>query len=509
VVLAFVPSSFMLAVTTHITTDIAAVPLVWVIPLALYLLSFVVVFSPRPSFIFDELTNGAQAYLVLTLVAAVVLGISQPLLVVVADNLLAFFLSALVLHGRLARDRPPSDRLTEFYLWIALGGALGGVFNAVVAPWAFNSVLEYPLAIVAACLLRPRDPAAEDTARSRGLDVLLPLGVGLLVEGAAWLARTAGLGPLAAPAVAVGPAILLCAAFLRRPVRFGLAVGAVLVASAIPIGGGSDGTLYVKRTFFGVLKVDRDDDRQLHRLINGNTVHGAQSTDPRHRLEPLTYYFTNGPIGQAFHTLAGPASAPAEAVIGLGAGSLACYGRPGQHWTFYEINPAVERVARDPRLFTFLRDCPPVSDVVIGDARLSLARAPGRHFGVIVVDAFTSDSIPVHLLTRQALQLYLDRLDEGGVIAMNISNRFLDLRGVVGDLARDLHLSAIVRQDVDVSTADSHAGKAGSVWVVLARHPTDLAPLAGDPAWKPLPVRPGSKAWTDDFSDILSAFKRG
>lgn len=505
VALAFVPSSFMLAVTTHVTTDIAAVPLLWVIPLALYLLSFVVVFSPPPWSRLD-LAVPAQSYLVLNLVLLIVLDVTGPVLLVIAVNLLAFFLSALVCHGRLAEDRPPHEHLTEFYLWVALGGVVGGVFNAVVAPLVFNAIVEYPLAIVLACLLRPRDPTAEDTSGDRRLDLLVPLGVGVVAAASGWLARIADLGPVAAAAVAAGPAVLLCAALTRRPVRFGLAVGAVLAANALAVGVAHD-TLYAGRTFFGVLRVDRDRDYQLHTLVHGNTIHGAQSTDPRRRLEPLSYYHPDGPAGQAFRVLSSPTSASDVAVIGLGTGSLACYGRAGQHWTFYEIDPAVERIARDPKLFTYLRDCPPVSDVVVGDARLSLADAPGRHFGAIVVDAFNSDSIPVHLLTRQALGLYLDRLAEGGIIAMNISNRYLDLRGVVGDLARDLRLAALVREDVSVTAAGARAGKSNSLWAVLARHPGDLTPLAGDAAWVPLPVR-DSQAWTDDFSDIAGAFRR-
>lgn len=501
VVLAFVPSSFMLAVTTHITTDIAAIPLLWVLPLALYLLSFIVVFSPRPS-IFSALMKQAQPFLILQLL--VVLNATRPVLFVVAANLLALFVSALVCHGRLADDRPPSAQLTTFYLWIALGGALGGVFNAVVAPLVFNSVVEYPLAIVAACLLRSPNRERADEPGSRRLDFLLPLGVGVLFLGLVALGRSLGF-PSAARSVALVVAVVVCATFHARPVRFGLGVGAVLVAAALPFGSAND-TLYATRTFFGVIRVERDRGRRLHLLVHSTTVHGAQSTDPARRLEPLTYYW---PLGPVFAAPPGRILTPSVAVIGLGTGSLACYGRPTQRWTFYEIDPAVERLARDPRLFTYLRDCPPRTDVIVGDARRSLSRAPGDRFGVIVVDAFNSDAIPVHLLTRQALALYLDRLADGGIIAVNVSNRYLDLAGVLGDLAGDAHLSALVRDEPHVTRAQADEGKAGSVWVVMARSTTDLAQLVGDPTWAPLPPRSGSRAWTDDFSNLLGAFKRG
>ncbi len=503
VVLAFVPSSFMLAVSTHITTDIAAVPLLWVLPLALYLLSFVVAFSPRPPSILSALMTQAQPFLILELLLLLGLRVTQPALVVTAD-LLALFVSALVCHRRLADDRPPSGQLTEFYLWIALGGALGGVFNAVVAPVVFDSVVEYPLAIVLICLLRPADPGREEEPRSRGMDLLLPLGVGAVFVGLAVLGRVIGVSPLLSRAVPLVVAVVLCATFRARPVRFGLAVGAVLVAAAfVPFGRAND-TLHAERTFFGVLRVDRDDDRRLHRLVHGTTVHGAQSTDPSRRLEPLTYY---GPIGEVFSSLPVARSTPDVAVIGLGTGSVACYGGPTQHWTFYEIDPAVERLAKDPSLFTYLRDCPPRSDVVLGDGRRSLSGVAGGQFGMIVVDAFNSDSLPVHLLTREALALYLDRLADGGVIALNVTNRYLDLRGVVADLARDANLASLVRDDLSITDVEEDHGKAGSVWVVLSRGEAELAPLAGDD-WVPMPDRPAAKVWTDDFSNLLGALKR-
>ncbi|MBA3268426.1 MAG: fused MFS/spermidine synthase [Acidimicrobiia bacterium] len=500
VALAFVPSSLMLAVTTHVTTDIAPIPLLWVIPLGLYLLSFVVAFSPRPS-ILSALIKQAQPFLILQLL--LVLTATRPLLLVVAANLAALFASALVCHGRLADDRPPSEHLTAFYLWIALGGALGGVFNAVVAPLLFDSVVEYPLAIVAACLLRPPNPDRAAKPNSHRLDYLLPLAVGAGYLGVAALTRAFGFSGQARP-VALVTAVVVCAAFNSRPVRFGLAVGAVLLASALPLGSPND-TLYAERTFFGVLRVDRDQDRQLHLLVHGTTVHGAQSTDPARRLEPLTYYW---PLGPLFVPPPGRAPTPKVAVIGLGTGSLACYGRPEQHWTFYEIDPAVERLARDPELFTYLRDCPPESDVVVGDARRSLSRPSGEEFGVIVVDAFTSDSIPVHLLTRQALDLYLDRLADGGIIAVNVSNRYLDLDLVLGDLAADADMAAMVRDEPEVTEAQADEGKAGSVWVAMAREPADLASLAADPTWVTLPPRPGADVWTDDFSNLLGAIRR-
>ena len=506
VALAFVPSSFMLAATTYITTEIAAVPLLWIIPLAIYLLSFIVVFARRP-FLLSGLAGQLQVVVVLELVFLVLLKATEPVLLVVATILVALFLSALVCHARLADDRPPSRHLTEFYLWVALGGALGGVFNAVVAPVAFDSVVEYPLAIVLACLLRPPRASAPDT-RTRRLDFALPAAIGVATLALVGLGRVAGLGSVTARGVAFAVALLACAIAYSRPVRFGLAVGAVLLAGAVA-SGADQNTLYADRTFFGVLRVDKDDSRHLHRLIHGNTMHGAQSLEPARRLEPLTYYDRSGPVGDLFRTLPVAASTREVGVIGLGTGTLACYGRTGQHWTFYEIDPAVEDIARDARLFTYLRDCPPASDVRLGDARLSIAEAPQARFGMIFVDAFNSDSLPVHLITRQALALYLDRLTDDGVVVVNITNRYLDLRPVVGALARDAGLTGVVRDDRDTTEEDTARAKTGSMWVALARRPADLGPLGDDPRWKPLPVRPGGRPWTDDFSNLIDAVKRG
>jgi hypothetical protein len=516
VALAFAPSSFMLAVTTYITTELAAVPLLWVIPLALYLLTFIVVFSRSPSFLYRLLVL-LQPLVALQLVALVALRVSSPLVLVVAVNLLAMFVSALVCHGRLAADRPASSHLTEFYLWLAVGGALGGVFNAVVAPVLFKTVLEYPLAIVLACMLRgpahglgrsgdPTPGTSSAGSRSRAA-VAVPLATGLLTVAVAVAAHAAGLSPVAARTVAVVAGLVACATVTARPVRFGLALGAVMLAAAVPLAGEQD-TLYANRTFFGVIRVRRDAADRVHRLVHGNTTHGVQSTDPSRRLEPLGYYDRSGPVSDVFGApVAG--SAGEVAVLGLGTGTLACYGRPGQRWTFYEIDAAVRHVARDPRLFTYLRDCPPRSHVVVGDGRLSLRREADRKFGVIVMDAFNSDSVPVHLLTRQALALYLHKLADGGIVVVNVTNRYLDLRPVLGDLARDAGLVALSRDDLRVGRSDPRAPRYGSVWVVMARRRQDLGPLAADPRWAPLPHRRGGRVWTDDYSNLLSALKRG
>jgi spermidine synthase len=190
------------------------------------------------------------------------------------------------------------------------------------------------------------------------------------------------------------------------------------------------------------------------------------------------------------------------AVIGLGAGSMACYERPGRHFTYYEIDPMVESIARDPRYFTLLRDCSPGTKVVIGDARLSLQNTSAHSYDLVIADAFSSDTVPAHLITREAIQLYLSRLTEHGLLAFNISNRYLDLRPVFGALAKDAGLAWTVQEDMNVTPVEQASGKSGSTWFLMARKPSDLAPLTSQSGWHQFQVDTKTRVWTDDYSSI-------
>jgi len=502
VILAFVPSSYVLAVTTHISTDIAAIPLLWVIPLALYLLTFILVFSPKP--ILPAWPARLQPIVAIPLILALLEGGSRlPRALIIPLSLLAFFFAALVCHSRLAADRPSPGHLTEFYLWIAVGGVLGGVFNALVAPVIFDSVIEYPLAIVMGLLLAPptkRKPATNSL--SPLAPVLLPFVVILLtlflILGAQRLWGEQG------RIVGLALALSSCLILLRRPLRFGLAIAAVMIAATLSKTESSS-TLYAGRTFFGVQTVLVDEGSKFHQLLHGTTLHGVQNTDPALRTEPLSYYHKDGPIGQVMTELPA-ADADQIGVVGLGTGTLACYARPEQQWFFYEIDPVIEKIAQDPELFTFLADCPGEHQIVLGDARLTLEEAPDGRLGVLMVDAFNSDAIPVHLLTREAVQLYMTKLEPNGVLAIHISNRYLDLEPVLADVARSLGLTALLRSDGQ-TVEQLLQGKTNSDWVVLARKPADLAHLTQDERWAPLNARPDSRVWTDEFSDVFSVFR--
>jgi hypothetical protein len=502
IALSFVPSSLMLAVTTYLSTDIAAVPLLWILPLALYLLTFIVAFGSKTSPA-RTMAGRAVPLLVVPLVLLMTTQVSGPLLVIVPLHLAAFVFVALLCHSELAHDRPAPAHLTEFYFWISVGGMLGGIFNTLIAPVIFSGISEYPLVLALACLVLPAIDTKGASRLRVALDWLVPVGIGGLSVGLLVWAVSHGTNPKVVLALITLPA-LASYGQRRRPLRFTLSLAAMLLAGSWFAGAGEP-VLHRARTFFGVYRVSLDRTGRYHGLAHGTTLHGMQALDSGRRSEPLTYYHRTGPFGQAFEQLPHIGAAKEIAVIGLGVGTLASYARPGQHWTFYEIDPEVERIARTSAYFTFLDACAEQCRVVLGDARLSLARSRPRQFDLIVLDAFSSDAIPVHLLTHEALSLYLSRLAPGGTLAFHISNHHLALGPVVADLAASHHLAAVER--FDRRTPDWPQGKSESQWVIIGRSVDELGSLNRDPGWTPLLATPSTTLWTDDFSNILSVLK--
>ncbi len=495
--LACVPSALLLAVTAHITTDLAAVPLLWVIPLALYLSTFVLTFASRPWLKHAWMVR-AQPFVLIPL--ALLFSWNVAFWLALPLHLGAFFVTAMVCHGELAGRRPAAPQLTEFYLWLAIGGMLGGVFAALLAPSLFDAVWEYPIALAAACLLRPC-MTGRDARRS--LDLLLPLAVLVLMTlEAHW--RYLGLPDLGTVGVLAFfvPVAMLLYGMAERPRRFGLGMAAALGAALI----GADAQQVVarQRSFFGVYTI-KHDPAGYNILIHGTTVHGAEQTDPQGWREPLTYYLRDGPLGQLFAARAGD---PPQTIgaIGLGVGTVACYRRPGQRWTFYEIDPLVERIARDPHFFHYLEGCAPEAEVVLGDARRSLRQAPDGRYDLLILDAFSSDAIPVHLLTREALALYLEKLAQDGVIALHISNRNLELAPIVADLVAAAGVMAW-RQEHEPPRGELARYRSASSWIVIARRRADLGGLADDPRWSRLVARPDRRPWTDQFSNIVGTLR--
>jgi hypothetical protein len=503
--LAFAPSSLMLGVTNYITTDIASVPLLWIIPLALYLLTMVLAFARRQLFsarLPALIVPGATVVLLLIYLVDTTGSGARTLIVL---HLVYFFFAALMCHSQLAIDRPAASHLAEFYVWLSLGGVLGGIFNALAAPLIFRSVIEYPLVILLACLLLPGKKENSNKVKENRLDLVTP---------AAIFALTFGLGMLAdhlVPGRVIGLLFVLAIPMFvsyplrKRPLRFALSLGAVMLGSGFVSQDGGIKVLHTERNFFGVVRVSREEKNGLHWFSHGSTIHGRQSLSPDRRCEPLSYYHREGPLGRIFAHFETRADTKNVAIVGLGAGATAAYARPHESWTFYEINPAVVSIARTKQYFTYLDECSKAPfDVVLGDARLKLRAAQDASYSLIVLDAFSSDSIPVHLMTQQALDLYLAKLKATGLLVLHISNRNLELSSVVAALAQSRNLAGVSL--LDMAPAQPN-GKDPSHWVVLARDKAELGPIATEPNAKPLTDFPSRQVWTDDFSNIITVFK--
>jgi hypothetical protein len=498
-VLAFVPSSFFIALTTYVTTDVASVPLLWIIPLVLYLLSFTMVFGRRQLLAQNTLLRWQPVGLIaLAVIQFWGHSASGPWLVPL--HLIVFFVTALVCHGELAATKPHPSRLTDFYLCIAVGGVLGGIFNALLAPALFDSVLEYPLTILIACAVRPRS-SGESSSRRLSWDLaVIAVACAVLV----WARLSDADRPATAAAVISSIVVaMVCLRVSRDPFRFSLAIG-LLVVAAIVTGQARPGIRLQERNFFGVREVREDAEKQLRMLMHGTTSHGAQSMDPSRRLEPVSYYHRPGPVGDVFRALP-PVAGRKVGIIGLGAGGLASYAGPGEEWTFYEIDPDIARVAADTNYFTYLRDTPAKVNVVLGDGRLALAQAPDRHYDMLVLDAFSSDAIPTHLLTLEALSLYRSKLSERGVLILHLSNRYLDLEPVVGGLIRRTSAAGLIRANTDRTPQLESSGDP-SIWAAIASDSSHLGALRNTPGWRPMRVRESVGVWTDDFSNIFRVF---
>jgi hypothetical protein len=515
VFLAALPSSLLISATAHLTTDVAPVPLLWVVPLGLYLVSFVIVFA-RWSDRARMVTGRVTPVLLIVLALALLIRATEPLALVAGIHLAALFAVSLLCHGELAADRPGNAQLTRFYLAMSVGGVLGGAFNAVVAPVVFANfgLLEYPLVIVLAALVRPHVREVEGFAKWDGL--LLGVFAAITVCAVAFTPRL--LPPVAAPSaldpfsrlvragLTYGFPAAVAFALVRKPVRFAACLGVLFVAGRFDTGTHGE-VLLTSRNFFGTLQVTKSHDGRFVRLAHGTTLHGQQRTDEPGRATPLMYYHPTGPVGRLFAKL------PAErkqrvGAIGLGCGAMAAYAEPGQAWAFFEIDPGVVRIARDSGHCCFLKDARAEQRIVLGDARRLLAREPDGSFDFLVLDAFSSDAIPAHLLTREAFALYTRKLAPRGVMAFHLSNRYLDLPPLVARLGTANDPPFTAKVDTDGATdREAAEGKFPSTWVVLYRDAADLGAAAKDTRWQPIRPTPGP-VWTDDFSNLLGLWKR-
>jgi hypothetical protein len=503
--LAFVPSSLLLGLTNFISTDIASVPLLWIIPLTLYLLSFVIVFSKWNDKIHPLMVMLQPLFLLPFIAYAFINPADLPYWGYLILHLLAFFFAVMVCHGELAKRRPHTRHLTTFYLIMSFAGMLGGMFNTFVAPFVFNAVYEYPIMIVAALLLRP------GRMSSPLQQMILPA---LLVIAVIVLYAVVDDLLVYFDAIVISLIALTCLTYLfrARPVGLAFMTGAIIFL-AICLHGLTSRTLYQERTFFGVLAVreavltnEQGQPESYHQLFHGTTMHGAQRLPASLSRIPLTYYSRPGPMGQLFKEFDNSDQAWNIGVVGLGAGALGCYAKEQQHWTLFEIDPLVVDIAGNPAYFSYLSQCAPNATMRVGDARLSLEKEPDQHFDLLVLDAFSSDSVPTHLLTKEALELYFKKLKPGGILAFHMTNRHLSLKKVLSINAEALRLAALIQEFKPQQEAPLIVS---TDWVVMAKQAGTLEPLRlsrlGN--WQKMPLYFDMKPWTDDFTNIVSIWK--
>ena len=540
IILAAIPSSLMLGVTTVVSTEVGSFPLMWSIPLALYLLTFVFVFSNRNPFSHRLLVFILPGLLLLMPLIALIDPGENPRLMIAA-HFSIFFVVAMVCHGEMNRLKPGVDQLTEFYLMMSIGGVVGGAINSLIAPSVFSSILEYPLMLVAACLVLPSrkllrsKTGTATTNGSTGDWFSMYLGMGpLLVAG--WLAlcwllfEKVEVPAILRSVIGFGVPAILCLRLVETPRKF--AIGYALLALICPMLMDIRDVVTRERGFFGVNEVAFDDKGKFIMLINGRTLHGMQRVDQNENPEPLTYYHIDGPTGDVFRLFGDRCSRVAG--VGLGVGSLAAYATENQTFDFYEIDPVVVKLASDSRYFSFLssaKACGANVNIVLGDARIQLdllqqqmsgEKKPVRgsafraasyrvadpqKYELMVMDAFGSDSVPLHLLTEEAIQLYLDVLETDGLLVFHVSSKFIDFRPVGAGIVERFGLSAAMRMDIpDKETADK-SGRTPSFYMIMSRNPDVIEEFrTSGTGWKAIESN-RKLFWTDDHANVLDIIR--
>jgi len=506
--LSAVPSGLLVAVTAYLSTDVAAAPFLWVIPLSLYLATFMVVFRDPLPFrmaVMERLmTLLAGALVLFMFVGEAYLALSLVL------HLAFMTIGTLICHARLYQRRPASAHLTTFYLCMSFGGVLGGLFCGLVAPNVFNRVTEYPILIIAALLCLPTVAAAK-LADWRTQATLWAVVVAAFVLAIRVMPAQQDVDTHYVLVALMVLLAVIAMILFRRP----LAVTTIVAGLFVMMGdvGVHDRDQLAIRSFFGVNKVQISNDGQFRRLTHGTTLHGtmrianADGTPAPQRPEPLSYYYDGGPMSQVIRMQQARAGDRGLdiGIIGLGTGSLACHGRAQDRWTYYEIDPAVVAIAKDASQFRFLSECAPEARIVVGDARLTLAKDAAK-YDVLVIDAFASDAIPVHLLTKESVAMYMSRLNPGGVLALHISNRHLELGSVVASIKQSLGLNGVILLDQITGNEFLKGGRAGSLVAALS---ADDAPMQALTAgkWRRL-AQTETPVWTDDYSNIVGAMWR-
>jgi spermidine synthase len=513
--LAFIPSALLLAFTTHITTDIASAPFLWVIPLATFLGTFVIVFRDR-SLIPHWAVLRIHPLLVASAILFVVMPNAGSTVVQAVLGFATFVVTILVCHRALYEQRPAAAQLTEFYLYMSLGGVLGGMFAALLAPQLFNTVVEYPLLIVIGLLARPgavaalRPLGAGGLTREKWLLIIATIAV-VILQLTGWLPmQLSVLGVTFLSLLLAGLIVFAHARLEIMSLSSVLAIIVTLSAATAKVDSHSE------RSFFGVSRVMQSADGGYRLLVHGSTVHGGQKLRDADGSEtkdapPIMYYHPASPMARGFDLARTVGNASSDrlnvGIVGLGTGSLACYLQPGEKITYFEIDPVVVSIARDPKHFTFMSRCAPDAVTVLGDARLTLAKQPSAAFDYLVIDAFSSDAVPVHLLTREAVELYMSRIKPNGLLALHISNRHMELESVVAATAAkipDVQMAVVLKPN-PMSKANRDAHRSHVVYLSKDRAIIDRAMQM--PHARTANPR-ATASWSDNYADILSAIWR-
>lgn len=509
--LAAVPSGLLIAVTAHISTDVAAAPLLWVLPLSLYLLTWVLVFQSRPLLPHRWIVL-LQPLAITGVIILLAIGGEQNLLMMLGGHLLCFFVIAMACHGELAKARPAASYLTGYYVALSFGGMVGGLFAGLIAPYSFSWIAEYPILIAFAVLCRPV-VATRWPVLNRWFWPLLAIVAVALIAPAYTSGKAFGLLENWRVALVGAVAVLgLILAVLLKLDRVKFAAVVVLALALIRLYPSDEGRVETVRSFFGVHKIVVTTDGKYHVLMHGTTIHGAerflddQGRPLTGRPEPISYYHADGGMGLAIAAMRVRKPAPLRvAVIGLGSGSLACASKPGENWKFFEIDQSMVDTARDPKYFRFVSECDPGMQPVMGDARLTFAREPDGTYDLIIVDAYSSDAIPIHLATAEAMAIYKNKLAPDGAVMMHVSNRHLELASVVVGIADANDLKSWVYSED--SGRDAEYIFSTNV-VISAREAADVGNLAASPQWTLTDVDDDQRVWTDDYSNVLGAVWR-
>ncbi len=502
--LSFVPSALLVAVTSHISTDVASAPFIWIVPLALFLLTFVLIFRDEP-LIPRKLVNGSVPILAGLILLSKFFVFN--FLLAISVHLLFFFAAALMFHDRLYATRPEASRLTNFYLWMSFGGVLGGIFAGLLAPYLFSSILEYPILVSVVMLVHP----AIRLARPRQLKAqALPAAlIALAILAVVYVMQHSGLLKSELPLHIL---IVLCSFMVIGAYHHNLVRALLIPTTFVLLAFNADAIFgsSFQRSFFGVYRISLNENGQFRVLSHGTTVHGAErvanadGSPYEGPVVPLTYYHPDGVLAETLHLLPANPAGRDIAIVGLGAGAQACNGLATDRVTYFEIDALVEKIARNPKLFDFIEKCSPDAKVILGDARLTLGDAP-KTYDYLLLDAFSSDSIPVHLLTREAFRLYASRLSDNGLLVLHISNRHMELESVVAALAKDsgLAIKGRILANNSVALADPYPSSV----MVLAKSPDTLAAFTADKGWN-APDSHDVAVWTDDYSNIPAAIWR-